>query len=363
LEKGATCPFGQDVTQTGFSWQFSGLTLALSILDYRYRANFNVLAPSTFFQVRSIKKGEYEMKGLVFKRSQFGKASAGQQPEWLVDLLVMGTMALLLAVVILVARLINNDAPAAQVSPASSEPVGLIAAGQSLPAVKALPPMGTTYLYRPEALQALAAESAVATGLAISPVSEAERFNQEWYATHLASARGDPAAVAKSAAASSSALVPPTGTSYLSRPEALQALAAESAVATGLAISPVTEAARFNREWYEEHLSQFHAQPVVTSGLAISPVTEAERFNREWYLAHTEKFHALPLRPALDTNQGIYTDRYWEMAKNRSDGTSIAGEYATYTDRYWRMAGEDDRLEPVTPGRIIYNRQNRTERR
>jgi hypothetical protein len=259
------------------------------------------------------------MKGLIFRRSQFGKTSAGQQPEWLVDLLVMGTLALILAVVFLVARSINNDAPAAQVSPASNEPVGLIAAGQGAPVVKTLPPMGTSYLYRPEALQALAAESAVATGLAISPVSEAERFNQEWYATHLAAARGDPAGVVK------------------------------PAVAPEPAISPVTEAAHFNREWYEEHLSQFHARPAVTSGLATSPVSEAERFNRAWYEAHTEKFHALPFSPALDTNRGIYTDRYWEMARNRSNGTSAAGEYATYTDRYWELAGEGARLEPVAP--------------
>ncbi|MFO7661122.1 MAG: hypothetical protein R6X18_00875 [Chloroflexota bacterium] len=199
------------------------------------------------------------MKGLVFRRSQFGKASADQQPEWLVDLLVIGTMALLLAMVILVARFINIDNPAGQMSPASGEPVGLFATGQSLPAVKALPPMGTSYLSQPDVLQALAAESAVATGL------------------------------------------------------------------------------------------------------AISPVTEAEHFNREWYEAHTKQFHALLIRPALNTNQAIYTDRYWEMAKNRTNGTSTAGEYAIYTDRYWRMGEEEDRMEPFTPGRTNNSRQNRTE--
>jgi hypothetical protein len=191
-------------------------------------------------------QGEIEMKGLVFKRIQFGKAGATE--GWLVDLFVMGTAALLLVLIVLFTIAGDRAETAiAPVLPASNETGQIIAPALAPGTIVGLPPSGTSYLYQPEALQALSAGAKVANAPAL--------------------------------ASGNVAGLPSSGTSYLYQPDVLQALNARVEAANNPVTSPVSEAERFNREWYEAHLSQFQDQPAATS----SQPTEAERFTSEWY--------------------------------------------------------------------------------
>jgi hypothetical protein len=116
----------------------------------------NVLLSNRLEQVRSPKdcpQEDKEMKDLVFKRIQLDRVDSSRQNEWLVDFMVRTSIGLLVTLIALFTFSANGLDTSTNKTPE---------AGNSAPFPS--------------------------PGLAISPVSEAERFNQAWYAAHLKAA-------------------------------------------------------------------------------------------------------------------------------------------------------------------------------
>jgi hypothetical protein len=86
-----------------------------------------------------------------------------------------------------------------------------------------------------------------------------------------------------------------------------------------------------------------NSAPFPSPGLAISPVSEAERFNQAWYAAHLkpaeppDSGHNATLKRIPDTGRGIYTDPYRRMIEENSRlESATSGERVTFTERHWQ---------------------------